>query len=110
MPRALGSRSTWRGPRRSSSRSPRERRSGAPPHPPGSQVGGRAVRPRLPGCSTSYERMFADGPDGSPLPPEEEGTFNGEAEATITRADYALIVNRPLITALGWRLPPRLLD
>jgi signal transduction histidine kinase len=45
-----------------------------------------------------------------PLPLEEEGVFNGEAEATITGADYPLIVNRPLITALGWRLPPRLLD
>jgi signal transduction histidine kinase len=50
----------------------------------------------------------------APLPPANEAPFPGPAEAAIARRAYPQIVDgrtdRPLTTALGWRLPSWLLD
>lgn len=53
--------------------------------------------------------MFAEGPDG-PLPLRDEPHFRVEAEVGRRSRGYPHLVNRPLRTALGWRLPDWLLD
>ncbi len=62
--------------------------------------------------------MFAYGPDGplttGPLPLADEPRFPGRTEANARCRAYSQSVGprteRPLTTALGWRLPGRLLD
>jgi signal transduction histidine kinase len=58
--------------------------------------------------------MFAYGADGAKsrciLPQKDEPQFPAQNEAIAPSRDYILSVNRPINIALGWRLPPWLLD